>query len=175
MGLPLVHCQGGDRPAPIIAGQQLLAAWMTAMEKLITSVCRLSSQDPTRPDPDKPDILKVLHNAEGFALTMLCHVRVAPRRLVVHTLKEVKLLFQLTGVNRGSDDLIVLDAMDKQTRSVVDQNYSHIPATDRLAINSSNTIDLQSVVAQWTAVFHDDGTARSGSSQNLCTPYPWSS
>jgi len=157
---------------------QLLAAWRNAMEKLVPQVNRVSSQDPTRPDPDKPDILKVLHNAEGFALTMLCHVRVAPRRLVVHTLKEVKLLFQLTGVHRTSEDLIVLDAMDKVTRSVVEQNYSVIPAADRLAINSSNRLDLQWLAdrssTQWSAGFHDDGTARSGSNQNLFSPDPWS-
>jgi hypothetical protein len=47
---------------------------------------------------------------------MLCHIRLAPRRLVVHTLKEVKMLFRLTGVHRNSSDSIVVDAMDRHTR-----------------------------------------------------------
>ena len=157
---------------------QLLAAWRTALEKVVPSVSRLPSQDPTRPDPDKPDILKVLHNAEGFALTMLCHIRLAPRRLVVHTLKEVKLLFRLTGVYRGSDDSIVLDAMDKQTRAVVEQQAASIPQQDKQGINNSNTLDLQWLAdrssAQWTAGFHDDGTTRSGVTPQLAVPDPWS-
>ena len=157
---------------------QLLAAWRTAAEKLVPSVSRVSLQDPTRPDPDKPDILKVLHNAEGFALTMLCHIRSGPRRLVVHTLKEVKLLFQLTGAGHASEDSLVLDAMDRCTRTVVEQNYALIPAADRPAINSSAPLDLQWLAdrgsAQWTSGFHDDGSARSGSNQNLFGSDPWS-
>ena len=157
---------------------QLLAAWRTALEKVVPTVSRLPSQDPTRPDPDKPDILKVLHNAEGFALTMLCHIRLAPRRLVVHTLKEVKLLFRLTGVYRGSDDNIVLDAMDKQTRAVVEQQAASIPQQDKQGINNSNTLDLQWLAdrssAQWTSGFHDDGTTRSGVTPQLAVPDPWS-
>ena len=161
---------------------QLLNTWRVSMEKaaqgLVTENNRLSAQDPTRPDPDKPDILKVLHNAEGFALSMLCHVRSSPRRLAVHTLKEVKMLFQYVTIPRATDDAVVLDALDRVVKTVLEQNIAVIPAADRLAINSANTIDLQWLAdrtsAQWTSGFHDDGTARSGSNQSLFTPDPWS-
>ena len=42
---------------------QLLAAWRNALEKLVAQVNRILYKDPTKPDLDKPDILKVLHNA----------------------------------------------------------------------------------------------------------------
>ena len=160
---------------------QLLNTWRTSLEKAAQGLVtdnRLASQDPTRPDPDKPDITKVLHNAEGFALTMLCHIRSSPRRLAVHTLKEVKMLFQYVTIPRANDECVVLDALDRVTKCVVDQNLSCIPAADRLALNSANTVDLQWLAdrtsAQWTSGFHDDGTARSGSNQNLFGPDPWS-
>ena len=161
---------------------QLLNAWRTSLEKAaqgLVTTNRLSSHDPTRPDPDKPDILKVLHNAEGFALSMLCHVRSSPRRLAVHTLKEVKMLLQHLTIPRATDEAVVLDAMDKVTKYVVEQNMSCIPAIDKTAYHSANTIDLAWLAdrtsAQWTSGFHDDGTARSGSNMNLFGPDPWSS
>ena len=99
---------------------------------------------------------------------MLCHRRVSPRKLMVHPLKEVNLLFQLTGVHRPSEDLIVLDVMDKVSRSVVEHG------ADLLAIISSNRLDLADrSLTQWLAGFHDDGTARFGSNQNLLSLIPW--
>ena len=47
--------------------------------------------------PQRTDQPGVLHMVEGFALVMLCHCRLAVRRLAVHILKEVKLLFRALG------------------------------------------------------------------------------
>jgi len=155
---------------------QLLSAWRTSTEKV---VCRAALMDPTRSDPDRPDTTKVLHNAEGLALAMLCHIRLSPRRVTVNILKEVKLLFRLTSANRSSD-MAVIDVMDRCTREVLDQNFGLIPPADRAAAAAQTIIDLQWLAdrntQQWTAGFHDDGTTRSGSgsTQHLFGNDPWS-
>ena len=90
----------------------------------------------------------------------------------------LKMLFQYLTIPRQNDECLVIDALDRVTKCVLEQNNSVIPQTDRVAVNSANTIDLQWLTdrtsAQWTSGFHDDGTARSGSNQNLFGPDPWS-
>lgn len=63
---------------------QLLTAWRNAIDRIAAK-----SYDTTRHDPNRPDLATTLHMAEGFAMVMLCHCRIAPRRLAVHILKEV--------------------------------------------------------------------------------------
>ena len=156
---------------------QLLGAWRSALERVIPTLPNIIGPDPTKPDPDKPDILKVLHYAEGFALTMLCHIRTATRKLAVHMLKEVKMLLKLTGSTRGSE-LAVIDAMDQDTRTVIEECSHLFPLPDKSIISSVNSLDFQWLAdrnsTQWTSGFHDDGTTRSGSTQQLFTSDPWS-
>ena len=157
---------------------QLLGAWRSAIERIIIpSIPNTVGLDPTKPDAEKPDILKVLHFAEGLALTMLCHIRLATRKLAVHMLREVKMLLKLTGSDRGPESAVI-DAMDQSTRAVVEQYSNQLPLPDKTAISNINTIDLQWLAdrnsTQWTSGFHDDGTTRSGSTQQLFTSDPWS-
>ena len=108
---------------------------------------------------------------------MLCHVRVAPRRLAFHILREVKSLFKLLGALR--DDTTVLDALDRSTGEVVDLCSSLIPMTDKTLAQNASTLEFQWLTertsAQWTAGFNDDGvTVKSGSTQQLFNADPWS-
>ena len=172
---------------------QLLGAWKSAMEKVAgasssfsNALVPLSHQllqppdDPMRTggaDQDRPDMLKVLQNAEAFALTMLCNIRLSPRRLAVHMLKEVKAVLRLCG-GGASCEMAVIDAMDQSTRAVLDQCCSLLPLADKSAISGLNCLDLQWLAdrssTHWTSGFHDDGTTRSGSTQAFFTADPWS-
>lgn len=82
---------------------QFLSAWKNAADK---SPCNSSNSitttpkghaharhhDPTRTHDqhNRPDLATTLHMAEGFALVMLCHCRIATRRISLMILKEVK-------------------------------------------------------------------------------------
>ena len=175
---------------------QLLGAWKSAMEKTAAGslvVAAASSahallhppDDPMRVgcDPDRPDILKVLHNAEAFALTMLCSIRLSPRRLAVHMLKEVKAVLRLCGGVSGgaataSTEMALIDAMDQCTKAVVEQCSALLPVADKSAISNLNCLDLQWLAdrssTHWTSGFHDDGTTRSGLTQQFSSADPWS-
>ena len=124
----------------------------------------------------RPDLTSVLHMAEGFALALLCHVRIAPRRLSYHILKEVKLLFRTLGGLRN--ELTVLDALDKSTHDVIDTCLSLIPIQDKATVQNNPTIDFQWLTdrssSQWSAGFNDEGLPKSGSSQPLFNADPWS-
>jgi len=76
-----------------------LNAWKNAVDKVPSK-----SSDVTRPESNRPDLATTLHMAEGFALVMLCHIRLALRKLAVNILKEVKQLFKLLGALR--EDLV---------------------------------------------------------------------
>ena len=121
---------------------QLMGAWRSALEKVIPNVPNVIGPDPTKSDPDKPDLLKVMRYAEGLSLTMLCHIRIATRKLAVHLLKEVKSILKLTGCDRGLE-LTVIDAMDAETKSVVEQCINLLPLADKNAISNMNSLDLQ--------------------------------
>ena len=68
----------------------------------------------------------------------------------------LKMLFQYLTIPRQNDECLVIDALDLVTKCVLEQNNSVIPQTDRVAVNSANTIDLQWLTdrtsAQWTSV-----------------------
>lgn len=78
---------------------QLLSAWRNANSASSSSpssggspssATAASKHDPTRHEVhNRPDLATTLHMAEGFALVMLCHCRIATRRLALGILKEV--------------------------------------------------------------------------------------
>ena len=118
---------------------------------------------------------------------MLCHIRLATRKLAVHMLKEVKALLRLTGSDVqlphhcGSNvvECAVIDDMDASTRAVIEQCAALLPLADRnITTSNVNGVDLQWLAdrnsTQWTSGFLDDGITRSGSSQQLFTADPWS-
>jgi hypothetical protein len=72
-----------------------LNAWKNAVDKVPTK-----SSDVTRSEGNRPDLATTLHTAEAFALVMLCHIRLALRKLALNILKEVKQLFKLLGALR---------------------------------------------------------------------------
>ena len=124
----------------------------------------------------RPDLTSVLHMAEGFALALLCHVRIAPRRLSYHILKEVKLLFKILGGLR--DESTVLDALDKSTYEVIDSCMSLIPIQDKTSVQNNPSVEFQWLTernsSQWSAGFNDEGLPKSGVSQLLFNADPWS-
>ena len=133
---------------------QLLGAWRSALEKIVPNIPNVIGPDPTKADPDKPDMLKVMRYAEGLSLTMLCHIRIATRKLAVHMLKEVKGILKLTGADRGLE-MAVIDALDQETKSVVEQCSNLLPQADKNAISNMNSLDLQWLAdrssSQWSS------------------------
>ena len=91
-------------------------------------------------DLGRPDLPTTLHMAEGFSLVMLCHLRLAPRRLALHILREVKSLFKLTGAHMAIHETTVLDALDQFTPEVVENCSPLIPPQVRdISIKSSSS------------------------------------
>ena len=85
---------------------QLLAAWRNAADKVpgqlgagaagagagAGAMKRQKSSLTATPRDDaanRPDLATTLHMAEGFALVMLCHCRIATRKICYMILKEV--------------------------------------------------------------------------------------
>jgi hypothetical protein len=124
----------------------------------------------------RPDLISVLHMAEGFALALLCHVRIGPRRLSYHILKEVKSLFKILG--GLGNEITVLDALDKSTHDVIESCMSLIPLQDKTAVQNNPSIEFiwltERNSSQWSAGFNDEGLPKSGSSQSLFNADPWS-
>ena len=111
---------------------QLLSAWKTSVEKATSTAAATSAaantsggSSRTHADLSRPDLPTTLHMAEGFALVMLCHLRMAPRRLSLHILRDVKALFKLTGAHLS--EMTVLDALDKCAGEVVESCSAVIP------------------------------------------------
>ena len=107
---------------------QLLSAWKTSVEKATSTAATNTSgggSSRTHADLSRPDLPTTLHMAEGFALVMLCHLRMAPRRLSLHILRDVKALFKLTGAHLS--EMTVLDALDKCAGEVVESCSAVIP------------------------------------------------
>ncbi len=150
---------------------QLLTAWKNTADRIVAK-----SLDPTRQEPNRPDMATTLHMAEGFALVMFCHIRTAPRRLAFHILKEVITLFKTLCATRDSST--VLDALDKCTSDVVRECAHIMPLPDKTAALAASSLDFQWLIdrtsSQWTAGFNDDGVAKTGSSQHLFNSDPWS-
>ena len=108
---------------------QLLSAWKTSVEKATSAAASANTSSGgssrTHADLSRPDLPTTLHMAEGFALVMLCHLRMAPRRLSLHILRDVKALFKLTGAHLS--EMTVLDALDKCAGEVVESCSAVIP------------------------------------------------
>ena len=108
---------------------QLLSAWKTSVEKATSAAASATNTSGggsrTHADLSRPDLPTTLHMAEGFALVMLCHLRMAPRRLSLHILRDVKALFKLTGAHLS--EMTVLDALDKCAGEVVESCSAVIP------------------------------------------------
>jgi hypothetical protein len=83
-----------------------------------------------------------------------------------------------SGAGVVSAEIALIDALDQNTRAVVDQCMALIPLADKSLISSLNCIDFQWLAdrssTHWTSGFHDDGTTRSGSTQQFFTADPWS-
>ena len=135
-----------------------------------------SNLDPTRHDPNKPDMATTLHMAEGFALVMLCHIRTPPRRLAFLILKEVKTLFKTLNALKN-DELTVLDALDKCCCEVARLSINMMPIQDKTVVQAASNLEFQWLIdrtsSQWTAGFNDDGVPKSGSTQSLFNSDPW--
>lgn len=83
---------------------QLLAAWRNAADKVPGQIgaaaaggagsamkrqkSSLSATSARDDSASRPDLATTLHMAEGFALVMLCHCRIATRRICHMILKE---------------------------------------------------------------------------------------
>ncbi|XP_026677830.1 protein furry [Diaphorina citri] len=122
---------------------------------------------------------QVFHQVEGFALVMLCNVRLTPRRLSVHILREVKMLNKVLGCSEHADQNVI-DVIDKACPDILDQCMSQLTCADKTAALSASCIDLQWIADRsasiWTAGIHEDSN-RNGSVLNLspsCSaPDPW--
>ncbi|XP_031346669.1 protein furry isoform X1 [Photinus pyralis] len=172
---------------------QLLTAWKNTFTGNITntSTMRLgkdsNSSEHTKPvfrdmgNPKKPDsqksepISSVLHLVEAYALVMLCNVRLSPRRLSVHILKDVKILLKTINC---SEDVPVIDVIDRCCPQILEKCLPHLPAAEKAAAQAMSSIDLQWLADRsaciWTAGLHEDGNLKNGSSFNLNVFDPWS-
>ncbi|KAG1696979.1 Protein furry -like [Nymphon striatum] len=83
----------------------------------------------------------ILHYVEGFGLVMLSNCRLAPRRLAIHILKEVKCL--LLSIPGNKEEEPVIDVIDKACSIVTERCLPLLPAPERLAIIATANIDLQ--------------------------------
>lgn len=130
-----------------------------------------------KPDSAKSEPLSsVLHLVEAYALVMLCNIRLSPRRLSVHILKDTKILLKTLNC---SEDQPVIDVIDRCCPQVLEKCLPHLPATEKAAAQAvSSVIDLQWLADRsaciWTAGLHEDGNLKNGSSFNLNSIDPWS-
>ncbi|XP_064474584.1 protein furry-like [Ornithodoros turicata] len=125
---------------------QFLTSWKNALN---------SSQAVTREVSEIriEQMTSVLHLVEGVALVMLCNCRLAPRRLAAHILKEAKTVMKILLPPRTEEP--VVDIIDKACSStVVEKCLPLLPASERSAVLSAATVDLQWLVERsspaWT-------------------------
>ncbi|XP_039287310.1 protein furry [Nilaparvata lugens] len=141
-----------------------------------------SSRTPVTPrrhdqQPRVEPVTSVLHQAEGFALVMLCNCRLCPRRLAVHILRELKVLLKALGA--AEDDQPVVDAIDRSCPEVIERCLSMLPAAEKAAALAVSSIDLQWIADRsssvWTGGIQDDNSTKSGSQLHLNggTNDPW--
>lgn len=129
-----------------------------------------------KPDLSKSEPLSsVLHLVEAYALVMLCNVRLSPRRLSVHILKDAKILLKTLSC---SEDQPVIDVIDRCCSQVLEKCLLYLPAAEKSAAQAMASIDLQWIADRsaciWTAGLHEDGNLKNGSSFNLNAFDPWS-
>ncbi|KAI5701919.1 hypothetical protein M8J75_014651 [Diaphorina citri] len=176
---------------------QLLTSWKNALAHSSTnSLSGSLSRNKEAANQKKTDNSnlsnltrsQVFHQVEGFALVMLCNVRLTPRRLSVHILREVKMLNKVLGCSEHADQNVI-DVIDKACPDILDQCMSQLTCADKTAALSASCIDLQWIADRsasiwtadrsasiWTAGIHEDSN-RNGSVLNLspsCSaPDPW--
>jgi len=68
------------------------------------------------------NVWTVLHQTESLALVMLCQIRLCPRRLAVHILREVKML--LKALITPDSDEPVIDVIDKCCPQIIEKCLS---------------------------------------------------
>lgn len=129
-----------------------------------------------KPDSQKSEPLcSVLHLVEAYALTMLCNIRLSPRKLSVHILKETKILLKTLNC---SEDEPVIDVIDRYCPQVLEKCLPHLPAAEKSAAQAAVVIDLQWIADRsaciWTSGLHEDGNVKNGSSFNINLVDPWS-
>lgn len=107
---------------------------------------------------------------------MLCQIRLCPRRLAVHILKEIKTL--LKAMNAPDSDEPVIDVIDKCCLVVIEKCLSMLPPSEKTAALAASNVDLQWIAERsatvWTAGFTDDANTKSSSTLNLSGADPWS-
>ncbi|XP_073975779.1 microtubule binding protein furry isoform X3 [Rhodnius prolixus] len=121
----------------------------------------------------------VLHHVEGFAIVMLCSVRLCPRRLSLHILREAKILLKLLGGFFVTEEPVI-DVMESWIPPVLESCLHLLPATEKAAIQSA-TVDFQWLVDRsssiWTAGIQDENSKVNTGSGSVCvmngTTDPW--
>lgn len=129
-----------------------------------------------KPDNQKSEpVSSVLHLIEAYALIMLCNIRLSPRRLSVHILKDAKILLKTLGC---SEDQAVIDVIDRCCPQVLEKCLPVLPAAEKAAAQAVSTIDLQWLADRnagiWTSGVHEDGSLKNGSTFSLNSVDPWS-
>ncbi|XP_054276805.1 protein furry-like [Macrosteles quadrilineatus] len=161
---------------------QLITSWKNALGP---AKDRTKEQEPSRATitPRRPDFAlreqsacSVFHQVEGFALVMLCHNRLCPRRLAVHILREVKTLIKAFGAME--DDQPVIDVIDRCCPQVVESCLPLLPPAEKAAVLSVSTVDLQWIADRtssvWTGGLADENSSKSsGSSLASVASDPW--
>lgn len=106
---------------------------------------------------------------------MLCNIRLSPRRLSVHILKDTKILLKTLGC---SEDQAVIDVIDRCCPQVLEKCLPVLPAAEKAAAQAVSTIDLQWLADRnagiWTSGVHEDGSLKNGSTFSLNSVDPWS-
>ncbi len=144
---------------------QLLTTWRSASEKVGKEAGPGSGggrhHDPTRTHDqhNRPDTATTLHMAEGFALVMLCHCRLATRKVCLVLLREVRQLSRqlqsgsgavvpLGSASNSSEvfvggEVCVLDVLDAAAAEVVEEIAELMPLQDRTAAANVAVVDFQ--------------------------------
>ncbi|CAH1777850.1 unnamed protein product [Owenia fusiformis] len=109
---------------------------------------------------DKSTHANVLNEVEGFALVMLCNCRPLTRKLAVLLMKEVRNLFNVIGVSKV-DDPLVIDVLDRACPSILEGIQDKLPAHEKSSLMTSLThIDLSWLADRttsfWVSGYHDN-------------------
>ncbi|CAB0011745.1 unnamed protein product, partial [Nesidiocoris tenuis] len=158
---------------------QLLTSWKNSVSKDPVPAPQPVQLSPTISTPRRHDhaarlepASNVLHHVEGFAVVMLCSVRLCPRRLSIHILREAKVLLKLLA-GAGDTDEPVIDNLERWCPAVLELCTPLLPATEKTAMQSS-TLDMQWIADRtssiWTAGIQDESSSKNtgSSSSGAC-------
>ncbi|BES98592.1 furry homolog (Drosophila) [Nesidiocoris tenuis] len=158
---------------------QLLTSWKNSVSKDPVPAPQPVQLSPTMSTPRRHDhaarlepASNVLHHVEGFAVVMLCSVRLCPRRLSIHILREAKVLLKLLA-GAGDTDEPVIDNLERWCPAVLELCTPLLPATEKTAMQSS-TLDMQWIADRtssiWTAGIQDESSSKNtgSSSSGAC-------